>query len=682
MLVAVGCAGNPAARVDPSPVPLSAEDAREVARLIRADDRREFEPEQFPSALDHPSGAVRTWAALVAGRMRDRGAVRPLISLLQDTDTAVAASVAFALGLIGDTLAVEPLAAALAQRGADHPTVLIEIAGALGRLGTPAAVRTLEDVLSSVPNDPRLAQPIAGIIEALSRAGVSPESTYARWLRHPDDGIRFRAAYALTRRPTGEAARLLLPLLDDADPDTRSMAIRSLSAASAAAAELPLDSVLPRLAAAASDADYGIRIEALRALGTFGTPAAVTILQASIGVDRPHETLVALESLARSGPAAAASVPVLLRFVTDQSNPPFLREIAVETIAGIDPGRLDGELRPMLTDPEWRVRSAYARAAARRRQLGIQPLVLLARDADARVAAIAHEGLRRALGPTGMGAVRALLIEALGHPHVRVRAEALRSLAWLEDPSLLPSLLDAYDRARRDVDNEAAIAAIDAIADLAHTGSVAPDRAFFARFPRPEDPALVQKAVDRFRQSATRVWGDADPSPPPAADAEYIDLVERWVRPTPESRTLPTVRFRTEAGSFDLLLHGDRAPRTVANFLRLVDADFFHGQEWTRVVANFIAQGGDPRGDTSGGPGYTIRDEHNRMRFLAGAAGMALSGRDSGGSQFFVTHSPQPHLDGDYTVFATVVSGLEVLERILPGDRVLEVGMAEQEEGR
>ena len=86
------------------------------------------------------------------------------------------------------------------------------------------------------------------------------------------------------------------------------------------------------------------------------------------------------------------------------------------------------------------------------------------------------------------------------------------------------------------------------------------------------------------------------------------------------------------------------------------------------MVANFVVQYGDPRGDGEGGPGYTIRDELNHRPYLRGTVGMALSGRDTGGSQFFITHSPQPHLDANYTVFGHVVNGIEFLDRIKPGD--------------
>ncbi|MGH7591043.1 MAG: peptidylprolyl isomerase, partial [Gemmatimonadales bacterium] len=123
-------------------------------------------------------------------------------------------------------------------------------------------------------------------------------------------------------------------------------------------------------------------------------------------------------------------------------------------------------------------------------------------------------------------------------------------------------------------------------------------------------------------------------------------------------------------GTIGLTLFGADAPLTVANFLRLVDAGYFNGDRWHRVVPNFVVQDGDPRGDGSGGPGTVIRDEINRHRYSTGTLGMALSGPNTGGSQWFITLSPQPHLDGRYTVFGTVATGGASLTRILQGDLI------------
>jgi cyclophilin family peptidyl-prolyl cis-trans isomerase len=117
---------------------------------------------------------------------------------------------------------------------------------------------------------------------------------------------------------------------------------------------------------------------------------------------------------------------------------------------------------------------------------------------------------------------------------------------------------------------------------------------------------------------------------------------------------------------------------TVDNFIQLAQRGFYNGLAFVRVVPNFVIQGGDPRGDQNGGPGYHIRDEINLRQYGTGAVGMALSGKDTGGSQFFITHSPQPHLDGGYTLFGQVIEGLEVVNRIARGDLIRSVEITGQ----
>jgi cyclophilin family peptidyl-prolyl cis-trans isomerase len=123
----------------------------------------------------------------------------------------------------------------------------------------------------------------------------------------------------------------------------------------------------------------------------------------------------------------------------------------------------------------------------------------------------------------------------------------------------------------------------------------------------------------------------------------------------------------------ELTLFVADAPITVHNIVDLAKRGYFDGQRFHRVVPNFVVQGGDPRGDGNGGPGYAIRDELNRRRYGRGTLGMALSGPNTGGSQFFVTHSPQPHLDGGYTVFGELIEGGDVLDRIVQGDPIVRV---------
>jgi cyclophilin family peptidyl-prolyl cis-trans isomerase len=216
--------------------------------------------------------------------------------------------------------------------------------------------------------------------------------------------------------------------------------------------------------------------------------------------------------------------------------------------------------------------------------------------------------------------------------------------------------------------DDATLAAVDALGALAKKDpSIA--RAFFARFPRSGDYLVRQHAAAAFGDSvAMPAWG----APLPILAGHEVDFYRGLVR-AGQARPRPHVRIVTDRGAIELELFAADAPLTVENFLALARRGYFNGQEWPRVVSNFVIQGGDPRGDTNGGPGYSIRDEIDRHPYLAGTLGMALSGPDTGGSQWFVTHSPQPHLDGIYTVFGQVVRGMDVVGRVLPGDRIIRV---------
>ena len=130
-------------------------------------------------------------------------------------------------------------------------------------------------------------------------------------------------------------------------------------------------------------------------------------------------------------------------------------------------------------------------------------------------------------------------------------------------------------------------------------------------------------------------------------------------------------------GDMIFQLFNDLTPNTVQTITGLVSKGFYNNLTFHRVVPNFVIQGGDPRGDGNGGPGYQIRCEINEVPYNRGAVGMALSGKDTGGSQWFVTHSPQPHLDGGYTVFGRVTQGMEVVDRIARGDRILSINITE-----
>ena len=115
------------------------------------------------------------------------------------------------------------------------------------------------------------------------------------------------------------------------------------------------------------------------------------------------------------------------------------------------------------------------------------------------------------------------------------------------------------------------------------------------------------------------------------------------------------------------------APGSVASFVELVRSGFYNGKSFHRVVPNFVVQGGDPRGDGWGSVDYNLRSEFADLRYGAGAVGLASAGKDTESCQWFITHAPAPHLDGRYTIFAQVVGGLEVVEKLEIGDKIEQI---------
>jgi cyclophilin family peptidyl-prolyl cis-trans isomerase len=120
------------------------------------------------------------------------------------------------------------------------------------------------------------------------------------------------------------------------------------------------------------------------------------------------------------------------------------------------------------------------------------------------------------------------------------------------------------------------------------------------------------------------------------------------------------------------------APKTVENFVTLAKKGFYNGLGFHRVVPDFVVQGGCPKGDGTGGPGYQIKAEFNKQKHVRGSVAMARSSSpDSAGSQFYITYGATPHLDNNYTVFGKVVSGMEEVDRIKQGDRMTTVTIEE-----
>ena len=253
----------------------------------------------------------------------------------------------------------------------------------------------------------------------------------------------------------------------------------------------------------------------------------------------------------------------------------------------------------------------------------------------------------------------------------RVQSAALRALAAVGSPDLAPRLFEALEAQ----DFVVRATAAELIGDAKPAGGVARLSAAYgkgdgdaiytaraaalaalAKYGTDDAKAVLRRGLDdkswpvRWRAAELlRSLGEVTAAP--SGPAPLRDPVSYFESPKLLHPTFsPHAFLETRAGTIEIELNLVEAPVTSQAFVDLAKLGFFNGLRIHRVVPNFVVQGGDPRGDGEGGPGFTIMDELSPLPYLRGSVGMALDWRDTGGSQFFITVSPQPHLDGKYKI--------------------------------
>jgi len=680
-LLVAGCARPAVAPPSPRPSPADAApveaapalvrlgeaEIRAVAEIMLMEDRRSLDPGRMTGLIAHWSPYVRRRAALALGRVRDATHVPPLLALLDDSVMDVRTEAAFALGLLADSSG--SVINALARIARTHPTdsLGIEAVAALAKTAAAAAFDTLDSLLGATTPDSvtpaasealmslwRFGPRVAGAIGTLRPFTKSERAT-----------VRWRALYPLVRNSIGAAIPLCLDLADDPDPGVRALALRGLRSREGESVD-GTGRVVAALMAGLADPDAHVRINALAGLASRGEHAGVTAVEALLDDADGNVRMAAVQALSRIGGAEAAAS--LDRISADDNRRTGIRFAAFGGLFAADQDR--GRAMAMLfaDSPRWIERMMAARTLAGGTWPADRPVLeRLARDRDPRVARAAISSISRSTGEGG----RPIFLTALRDSDARIRAAAISALGRLRSAADVAVLLDAYDQALPDSVPDAAIAAVNALALLARDG-VPVQNAFFARFGAHPDTA-VRRAV--ARRLGNR-WGDEPDSGTERGIAFHEEVVRSLAVPALAGHAPPILRIGTPGGPIDIELAPADAPLTVHNIITLVESGYFSAdgdpdaRRWHRVVPDFVLQDGEPAGDGSGGPGYAIRDEINRLRYARGMLGMALSGPDTGGSQFFITVSPQPHLDGGYTVFGRVVSGMDVADRVVQDDRI------------
>ena len=643
-----------------------------LAQLLAASDARRFDGAALREGLRHADPGVRRQAALATGRIGDPAGVNLLVPLLADSSVVVRAAAAFALGLLKDTLAVDALLATVRGRSAEQQDLpQLEAVSAIAKIGGTAGVRALTVILESASPGSEVPPAVSRVLLEAWRLGRrAPVATLARFAEAPDALVRWRAVYSLARLRTPAAVPTLVTALQDRDPNVREAAARGITGALVDSAKADRRALASRLRPLLQERDPHVRINALRAVAglrdsTLVGDVAPLASDADPGVAVQAETTLG----AIGGPVAAQALQARL---TTQVF--ALRRQALIGLAQADSAAGVAAAATATADPDWRWRHVAAEAYDAARNRG--HLEGLLADPDGRVVARALQGLQRVVSDTSDAGLSGRARGLLAHADPAVRSVAADLLARHPDPDDVDRLTQAYLRAAGDPFDDARLSAVAALAAVARGGAAGRLRVanqFLARVPKAEDYLVRRLAADTFPDAA-EAWGAGGSREQPIAtgrsDADYRDVARRYLLPALGGQPAPQVMIETDRGSLAVELLPGEAPLTVAAFLGLVDRHFFDGFRWHRVVPNFVVQDGDPRGDGWGGPGFVLRDEVNPVRYETGTIGMALSGPDTGASQYFITLSSQPHLDGIYTVFARVVGDARPLQLIAQGDRI------------
>jgi cyclophilin family peptidyl-prolyl cis-trans isomerase/HEAT repeat protein len=648
-----------------APPPASLSRAQKMARILLLEDRRTVGDGELDRYLSDGDRGLRRRAALAAGRIGDATLAPSLVTRMNDSEAEVRQMVAFALGLIGDPIAAERLTFALAD---PDPAVRARTAEALGRVGGPRASAELVKFI-------RAALPAEAPV--LTVRGDDPASARDPWLalrlalfalvRMKDvaaaesvllDGGRPRfdwwaATWTAMRLESPALKPVLLAAAGSSDPLSRALAARGLGA-------LKDVSAFETLAPLVKDADAHVQIQAVRALGAIaderGGPVVAPLLK-SPSLALRTEALLALAAI----PPDRALRPQVVALVGHDDE--GVRGAALRALAKIDREEFALVLSGLDADPAWSVRAAKAAALAEAGDEISQGILLaMLKDDDVRVLPSVLEALRKARGPDAVDTLR----RHLEHADPAVRAAAAEGLGALSAPGIAGPLLETWKRSRGDVELDARLAVVDALA----AQKDANDATAALKQIAGEDASRVVRARAAAALKARgqpAVWPGFEPLSRPPLD--YREAMAPY-EPAGQELYTPRAILHTRRGRIEIHLDVVETPLTTASFMELARRGFYNGVPFHRVVPGFVAQGGDPRGDGSGGPGYTLRCEIGQRPYGRGAVGMAHAGKDTGGSQFFITMSPQPHLDGGYTLFGWVAEGMEVADQLRPGDLI------------
>lgn len=688
-------------------------DSKILLQIIRAEDTRRWDAD-LEKLIAHDDPKVRKRAVLAAGRIGSEKAVPVLAeTVLTDRDVDVRQMAAFALGEIESTGGAYSLTEVLKQsdeRGA-NPMVRARAVEALGKIVgaviTPGATAKpdqdwLDKARAAIvntlrfENDRRSKSDRMTILLALTAVlRARPDSVgklVAEFLDYSDSRIVADALNTLARLRLKEGTEKARQLLKHNDPMVRANAARLLGVAED---KQSYDALIDR---ALHDADSRVGISAIRSLANLkdaraGQPLIargeyllkLTNVGRQFSIEPRNELLEIATTLGRVLPNTdnQSAVDFVKRLHQLTNGEAVEVEVAFARIA---PGTFQQTAfrsEAQLPSASWRrvsrraqglaaINEVFAGAAsgsAGDRALKDAQAELLDMLRRPQTPTLAKPDILQAYAVYKPADLAELSRKFLSDQDVIVRATGAEILSnQASGEANLRALMGALPGAMRDADNDAALAILSALAK--QKNKEANDAIKTALDSK--DHLVRRRAASLLKANAVGDFSDR------VGTVQTRNSELDYRRATARVGKKPTATIVTNKGSFTIEFLPDDATLNVDNFLQLAKRGYFNGQTVPRVVANFVVQAGDPRGDQNGGPGYTIRCEINEVPYERASVGMALSGKDTGGSQWFVTHSPQPHLDGGYTVFGRVIRGMEVVDRIARGDRIVRVVVNER----
>ena len=684
-----------------APVSLAQKPSIPTATLLlitKAEDERRWD-DNLRKLFSHPSPSIRKRAALAAGRIGNEDSVTALTNLLeQDKDASVRSMAAFALGEVESESAANALIATLKNARGELRARAIEalgkIAAALPREKEARQRELGVAILDALKSETALERStiLFGLTAALRARPAEAGPVIAKFLTHSNPRVRADAANALARLRLKDGNEQLRKLLADLDPIVRANSARVLGVTE----DKPSFDAL--LARAIEDKDSRVRVSAIRALASLKDPrAAAPLLKRGelLGqrtAERPAETNEVLEiattlgrllaqkedqaaitwlrktsqALNRSAPEVelafvrVAPATYLADFGTgDQAKRKVQETILVDWRAASGVAAGLGEIAALPDSVKNKPELAGAAETLLRAMLDYRNSGLTINTLVAVHSEYAIPDVLRALAAFKSQDLATVLRAHLNDTDVIVRGTAADLLGELPpSEENTRALAAAWPQTAKDTLNDAALSILDA---LAKQKSAAANDLIKAGL-KSGDPLIRRRAAAFLKTNGAGDFSsEIGTVQTRNTEADYKRALARIGR---NVRAVVT----TSKGSFTMELLPEEAPLTVDNFVQLAQRDYYRNVTIHRVVPNFVIQDGDPRGDGNGGPGYQIRCEINQVLYDRAAVGMALSGKDTGGSQWFVTHSPQPHLDGGYTVFGRVVAGMDVVDKIVRGD--------------